>query len=121
MCDIVKTPTDYLPVDLSSTGSPTPCTGIVTVQPSEFVEEEGILPPMLRPWWAVVRPTEYAVDRGIAGGLALIFARSVGSRGKLERGIWWAWLPGQGFRKLSNGEVRNYLLTMQKWFLSRFA
>eukprot|EP00243_Klebsormidium_subtile_P002787 TRINITY_DN15653_c0_g1_i1.p1 TRINITY_DN15653_c0_g1~~TRINITY_DN15653_c0_g1_i1.p1 ORF type:complete len:363 (-),score=65.32 TRINITY_DN15653_c0_g1_i1:565-1653(-) len=82
-----------------------PTHGIVTVQPSEFVEEEGILPPMLRPWWAVVRPTENAVDRGIAGGLALIFARSVGSRGKLERAIWWAWLPGRGFRKLTNGEV----------------
>lgn len=83
----------------------------MTVQPSEFVEEEGILPPMLRPWWAVVRPTEYALDRGIAGGLALIFARSVGSRGKLDRGIWWAWLPGRGFRKLSNGEVhRNALV-----------
>lgn len=61
---------------------------------------------MLRPWWAVVRPSEYALERGIAGGLALIFARSVGSLGKLERGIWWAWLPGRGFKKLTNAEVR---------------
>eukprot|EP00850_Spirogloea_muscicola_P001663 SM000006S19428 [mRNA] locus=s6:613647:620721:- [translate_table: standard] len=83
-----------------------PTHGILSIFPCEFqLEEEGIEPPMLRPWWAAVQQTEWAAGQGLAGRRALVFARSLRRSGDLERGVWWAWVEGVGFTGLTNAEV----------------
>eukprot|EP00850_Spirogloea_muscicola_P005385 SM000024S07847 [mRNA] locus=s24:822637:827975:- [translate_table: standard] len=83
-----------------------PTHGILSIFPCEFqLEEEGIEPPMMRPWWAAVQHTEWAAGQGLAGRRALVFARSLRRSGDLERGVWWAWVEGVGFTGLTNAEV----------------